>query len=173
MFEIFDKYKNIFETIFIVANISMWKLVINLKLKSVALVILSIIFSKYFERIKPSWIQFTSAQLSSIATEWSLKFLTIIVTETYHFWKSIRLMIERNTSGSWSFGFNLGEKGGVWLEDFEHSREETWFSSSWSWEIRVEFVSSRRFCDLIWFLNSLTSALSSLTSCLVLWLLWV
>ena len=73
-------------------------------------------------------------------------------------------MTERNASGSWSSGFNLGEQGGVWLEGFEDSREETWFSSCWSWEIRIEFDSSRRFCFSRIF-NSLTSVLSWFTYC--------
>ena len=33
-------------------------------------------------------------------------------------------MTKRNASGSLSSGFILGEKGGVWLEGFEDSREK-------------------------------------------------
>ena len=123
----------------------------------IALIIFSFVYSKYFEGIKPSWRQFISAPLPSRAIEWSLKSLTIIVIGTYHFLKSIRLMTERNGSGSWSSGHNLG--------GLEVSSEETWFPSSWSWEIRIKFDSSRRFCFSIWLFNSLTSVLRWCTSC--------
>ena len=109
-------------------------------------------------------MQFISTLLSSRAIEWSLKILTIIVTETYNLWKSMRLMSKRNASGSFSSRLNLGEDGGGWLEGFEDSREETQFLRSWSSEIRIEFDSLKRICILIWSFNSLSLTLSWLIS---------
>jgi len=59
-------------------------------------------------------------------------------------------MTKRNASGSWSSWLDLGGDGGDWLGGFEDLRVETQFWSSQSWGIRIEFVSSRRFCFSIW-----------------------
>ena len=111
-------------------------------------------------------MQFISAPLSSRVIEWSFKSMTIIVMKTYRFWKSIRLMTERNASWFWFSRLAFGEDGGDWLGRFEDSSEETQSLKPWMWEKRIEFISSRRFCILIWFLNFLTSALSSFNPCL-------
>jgi len=118
-------------------------------------------------------MQFISAPISRRVMEWSLKSLTIMIRETYHFWNSIWLITERNASWFLSSGLNLGEGWGVWLGGFEDSREELRFSSSWSWKIRIEFVSSRWFCFSIWFFNSLNLVWVDLLLVLILWLLLI